>query len=246
MGTKKILKITCFNMMIAVINIILFSPGLLSIQIGGTSTFETSFGATAILMSLVVFIFGNFKLLTEKEKIIQTNDIKTKEDYINALKLTYSKKTFENDINTLLEQIERFNNKKKTIKDILLQKFNDTEMSFSKFNTTISDIEDVFYLNIKSILNKLNAFDEKDYDRIKKNSAKKKFNTEFLQTKMSIYNEYISFIKDSADDNEQILLKLDKILLEISKLNSLEDGELENMTAMKEIDELINKIKLYR
>ena len=95
-------------------------------------------------------------------------------------------------------------------------------------------------------LNKLNAFDEKDYNRIKKDGAQKKFTLEFIQSKMSIYNEYILFVKEATEDNEQIILKLDKILLEISKLNSLEDGEIETMGAMKEIDELIDKTKLYK
>ncbi len=58
-------------------------------------------------------------------------------------------------------------------------------------------------------------------------------------------NIYI-FVKDSIEDNEEILLKLDKFLFELSKFNSLEDGELENMSAIKDVDELINKIKFYK
>lgn len=133
-----------------------------------------------------------------------------------------------------------------TIKDVLLQKFNSSEMSYSKFDYTIKEIENVFFINIKSILNKLNAFDEEDYKRIRKEDAQKKFSTEFIQEKLGVYNEYIAFIKDAIEDNEQIILKLDKLLLEISKLNSLEAGELENMSAFKEIDDLINKTKLYK
>ena len=53
-------------------------------------------------------------------------------------------------------------------------------------------------------------------------------------------------MKDSIEDNEEILLKLDKFLFELSKFNSLEDGELENMSAIKDVDELINKIKFYK
>ncbi len=246
MGIGKIIKLAGLNMGIALINTILFSPGIIGVQMGGASTFETAFGATAILMSGVVFVLGNYKLLVEKEKMIQTSVLKTTEDYINALKQNYGKKTFENNIEIILEQIEGFHKKKETIKDILLQKFDHTEMSYAKFVGTISDVENVFYINIKSILNKLNAFDEKDYNRIRKDGAQKKFTEEFIKTKMSIYNEYISFVKDATEDNEQIILKLDQILLELSKLNSLEDGELENMSAMKDIDELISKTKLYK
>lgn len=240
------IKILGLNVGIVVVDTIIFSPGLMGIRIGGTSILGTAFGVTSIFMSIVVFAYGNYKLLTEKEKIIQASEIKTSEDCIEALKQSGDKKTFKKDIDNILEQIERFSNKKETIKDILLQKFNSTEMSYSKFENTVLDIENIFYMNIKSILNKLNAFDEEDYKMICKDNGKKEFSDEIMQTKFNIYNEYISYVRNSVDDNEEILLKLDRLLLEISKFNSMEDGEIENMDAMKEIDELINKTKLYK
>lgn len=246
MRIDKMIKIAGLNVGIAVVDTILFSPGLLGIQMVGASTFATALGATAILMSVLVFIFGNYKLLTGKEKVIQISDIKTTEDYFNALEQNYSKKTFEKDIATILKQIERFQKKQETIKEILLQKFDSSEMSYSKFNGVISEIENLFYINIKSILNKLNAFDEVDYNHIRKEDVATKCSNELLQTKLSIYKEYISFVRNATEDNEQIILKLDQLLLEISKFNSLEDGEIEKMNAIKEIDELINKVKFYK
>ncbi len=242
--TEKIIKILCLNIGIGVVDTILFSPGLLGIEIIGASALETAFGATAIFMSVIVFAFGNYKLLIEKEKTIQANEIKTTDDCIEALNQNYNKRIFEKDIDTILEQIEMFQKKRETIKEVLLQKFDITEISYSKFDGVISDIENVFYMNIRSIINKLNAFDEKDYDRIKK-EGEKKFSKRFIQTKMNIYDEYIAFIKNAIEDNEQIILKLDKILFELSKFNSLEDGKIENIREMKEIDDFINKIRLY-
>jgi len=244
--TEKILKIVGLNVGIALLNIILFSPGLLGIQMGGASVFATALGATVILMSGVVFVSGNYKLLIQKEKIIQTSGIKTATDCIDALEQNYGKRTFSKDITHLIEQIERFQKKKETIRDILLQKFSSEEMSYSKFQGVIMDTETLFFMNIKSILNKLNAFDEEDYNRIKSEHEQLKFSKAFIQTKMSLYNEYISFVKDSIETNEQILLKLDRLLLEISRLNSLEDGEIDSMSAMIEIEELINKTKFYK
>ena len=240
---SKVIKILGLNIGIAIIDTIIFSPGLLGIAIGA-GAFATALGVTTIFMSIVIFGYGNYNLLIEKEKTIQVGEIKTKEDYINALNQNYDKRIFEKDIATILEQIDMFQKKRETIKEVLLQKFDVSEMSYSKFDGVISDLENVFYMNIKSIINKLNAFDEDDYNRMIK-YGEKKFSREFVQTKMSIYNEYVSFIKRATEDNEQIILKLDKILLEISRFNSLEDGALENMNAMKEIDDLINKVKLY-
>ncbi len=242
--TEKIIKILVLNVGIGVIDTIIFSPGLLGVAIIGASAFETAFGATAALMSAIVFAFGNYKLIVEKEKTIQVGEIKTADDCIDALNQNYDKRIFEKDITTILEQIEMFQTKRYTIKAVLLQKFDITEISYSKFDGVISDIEEIFYINIRSIINKLNAFDEKDYNRIRKN-GEKKFSKEFIQTKMRIYGEYVSFVKSAIEDNEQIILKLDKLLLELSKFNSLEGDKIENMSAMREIDELINKIKLY-
>ena len=56
----------------------------------------------------------------------------------------------------------------------------------------------------------------------------------------------MNFLKAATEDNEQILLKLDKLLLEISGLNSVESGQLEQMTGMIEIDNLIKQAKYYK
>ncbi len=243
---RKIIKMGVLNLGIVFLDILLFSEGLLHIELGGASVFETAFGLTAILMSIVFFGVGNYKIMFEKPVVIRAGEIKTVEDCVGALRQNQVKKTFSKEIDYILEQIERFIKKQETIKDILLQKFEIGEMSYSKFQGTILDVEGVFYRNIRSILNKINAFDEADYLRVKQDQLQKNFSEEFLQTKISLFNEYIHFVKEAVEDNEEILLKLDKLLLEITKFNSLEDGEIEQMSAMKEIDELINKAKFYK
>lgn len=246
MRKDKIMKLVGLNTGIVAVDTILFSPGLIGLALGGSSIFATAFGTTAILMSIVVFFYGNYNLINEEEQIIQTRDIRTEEDCIYALEICNSKKTFREDVTIILEQIERFQKKKETIKDILLQKFSSTEMSYSKFEGTILDVENIFFINVKSIINKLNAFDEEEYLRLSDDRVTKKISRELLDNKMNIYREYINFVKNAIDDNEEIILKLDKLLLEISKFNSLEDGEIEEMSAMVEIDELIDKAKYYK
>ena len=46
--------------------------------------------------------------------------------------------------------------------------------------------------------------------------------------------------------NEEIMLKLDKLLLEISLLGSTDYRDVEEMPCMKEIDMLIKQTKLYK
>ncbi|MFP4662087.1 MAG: hypothetical protein ACLFPF_07850 [Halanaerobiales bacterium] len=245
MQRDKVIKLIVLNTGIAFFEIIIFSEGLIGLEIG-SSPFQTALGITILVMSIIIFLYGNYKLLFEKEKKHINVELKSIDDCVDILKQHQSKKTFKNQISTILTQIERFHKKKETIRDILLQKFNKGEMSYSKFDGAVMDVESVLYINIKSIINKLNAFDEEDYFYIKSSSARGSYSEEFIKSKMEIYEEFISYINESIEDDEQILLKLDKLLLEISRFNSLEDGEIENMSAIREIDELINNTKFFR
>lgn len=246
MDRKKIIKLAALNLGIATANIVIFSPGLLGLEMGGDSSLATAFGSMIIFLSLTGLIWGNYKLLSGQGKVIQTTEIKTTEDYIEALNTHRGKKTFEQTIALMLDQIGRITRKNKTIRDILLQIFTASEITYKKFDGVIAEVEKVFYLNIRSVLNKLNAFDEDDYNFIRKKHEAGTFSRQFLEDKFKVYNEYIDFIKAAAENNEQILLKLDKLLLEISGLNSIESEQLEQMDGMIEIDNLIKQAKYYK
>ncbi|MEQ8156038.1 MAG: hypothetical protein ABRQ25_14300 [Clostridiaceae bacterium] len=241
---NKILKLAIFNAVIVISTVFLFSPGFLGILKKTTSTLALALAYTVIIMSVILFLYINYMLIIRKEKVIQVPDIKGPDDIIKALEQNSSNKTFAANIDNMLEQIERLEKKKDSINSILLQKFNVNEMSYSKFANTIKAVEDLFYDHLKSIINKLNAFDEDEYIETKKQMAG--YSNDLLKSKMEIYNEYISYIKNLEDDNEEILLKLDRFLLEISKFNSLEHGDMENMNEMKELDDLISKINFYK
>ena len=246
MKVKRISSLLGLNIAIVMLNIIIFSPGLFNIKIDFINIFQTSIGITIIIMSFIIFIIGNYKILIKEDDEIDISKLDDSEDYIEALKENSSKRVFSKDIDILLEQIERMDKKQEKIDDILLQKFTVNEMSYIKFKKTITEVRDVFYINIKSVINKINIFDEQEYEKIKKDIKNGKLNGKIEEQKKDMFDEYIFFVKDSIEDNEEILLKLDKFLFELSKFNSLEDGELENMSAIKDVDELINKIKFYK
>ena len=246
MKVKKIISLLELNIVIVILNIIIFSPGLIGINIDFINIFQTSIGITIIIMSVIIFIMGNYKILIEEKDDVNIFKLDNYEDYIEALKDNSSKRIFSKYIDSLLDQIERINKKQEKIDDILLQKFNTSEISYTKFKKTISEVVDVFYLNIKSVIKKINIFDQEENEKVKKDIKRGKISGNIAEEKNDMYEEYITFVKDSVEDNEEILLKLDKVLLELSKFNSLDDGELENMNAIKDVDELISKINLYK
>ena len=245
MERKKWFRLLSLNLGIAAANIIVFSPGLIGLELGASALAAAS-GSTIIFLSGAGLFYGNYKLLSEPENPIPVNQISTVEGYIGALNDQRDLKTFEKNIELLLDQIERLQKKNKTIRDILLQIFRASEIAYKKFDAVIAEVEKIFFMNIRSVLNKLNAFDEDDYNFVRSRQEAGAFSEQFMEEKLKVYYEYIKFVNAATEDNEQILLKLDKLLLEISGLNSIESGELEQMAGMIEIDNLIKQAKYYK
>jgi hypothetical protein len=241
MDKEKEIKLLGLNLSIAAADIIVL-PEVIFVDTALAKAFSCAF----IFLSGAGLIWGNYRLLANPKRATQANRVMTAEDYVEELNSHRNLKTFEKTVDLMLDQIERLQNKNKIIRDILLQIFSASEMSYKKFDGVISEVEKIFFMNIRSILNKMNAFDEDDYNFIRTKRESGDFSEQFMVEKIEVYNKYITFIKAATEDNEEILLKLDKLLLELSGLNSVESGQLEKMPGMIEIDNLIKQTGVYK
>lgn len=244
MGKKRIMQLVMFNGAIVLINTLLFSDALLGLNMFAGSAFSVSLAWTVVLLSAAVFAVGNWKLLQKKETRILTKNIHTLSDCIAALNIAIQNgDVFDDDILKNIAQIKRFWRKQNTIKDILLQKFSADEMSYQKFSGVLQNVENAIGVNVRSILNKIAAFDMEEYEEMQRTGHQ---GDAFYAQKQAIFNEYITFVNNATKANDDILLKLDKMLLEISRYNSLEDGDVQKLPAIIEMDELIKNANLYK
>lgn len=228
----------------AVINILALSPAFAGVTIGG-SAFETALGVTLLAASAIAIIYGSYNWLYKTPIVLTTKPIQTREDYVGALAPYGRIRVLSEDISVALEQMDRMDKKKATLLKVLHQRFEPGEMSFAKFSSVADEVENLFYLNIKSVLNRLGVFDEAEYERVMTRKSAR-YSPKLLQEKTDFYNDYLSYIKHAIGTNEEMLLQLDKLLLEISRLDSIEPGEIEQMPAMVEIDSLIKQTKYYK
>jgi hypothetical protein len=242
-GTKYI-KLLGLILGVVVLNILVLSPGFIGVEIGG-SALATAFGVTLLFASALVLLYGSYVLLFKPHVVIPVKQIKTHEDYVEALTHYRRVKALEEDITLAVEQLDRMKKKEITLLNVLNERFDPTELSYKKFASVTQEVEKLFYLNVRSILNRLNVFDESEFERIRSQKPTQ-FSRELLEEKKNVYNDYLSFVKSSLGTNEEILLKLDKLLLEISRLDSVEPGDIENMPCMQEIDSLIKQTKYYK
>jgi len=243
-SSAKYVKLFALLVGIAIVNVLVLSPGFIGIAIGD-SAFDTAVGITLLFASALVLIFGCYSILAAKPAAVPVKEIKTREDYEVALSRYRRVKALEGDIRIALEQLDRIDKKKDTLMEVLRQRFEPGEMSFKKFASVIEEVERLFYTNLRSILNRLSVFDEADFNRVTRSKAAP-FKQEIMQQKIQMYNEFLAFVHSSLGTNEEMLLKLDQLLLEISRLDSLAPEDIEHMPCMQEIDSLIRQTKLYK
>lgn len=244
MSPRKIRQLVILNAAIVLINIALFSNAFFGLSLTGGTTLSITIAWAAVLGSVLAFLKGNLSILSKPETRFLLQNIHSLDGCIAVFEeAIHNGDVFDENILKNIEQIKRFRRKFATIQDILLQKFSATEMSFQKFSGVLKEVEHVIYMNMRSILNKISAFDMDEYENMQKKGHR---GDEFSQEKMNIYNTYIAYVNDATKTNEDILLKLDRLLLEISQYNSLEGGDVQKLPAMIEMDDLIRHANLYK
>jgi len=229
---------------VSILNIVAFSPGLVGLKIG-EDALASAVGVTLPLASVLVLIYGSYALIFKQPVEIPFKPIRSHDDYVQALAGYKRIKALGEDIALGLDQLERMKKKQDALSDVLQNRFQPDELSYRKFDSIVREVESLFYLNVRNVLNRLRLFDKSDLAGA--NSRKpSRLSAEILQEKSELMNGYLIFVKQAIETNEEILLKLDRLLLEISRLNEFEPGDIENMSCMQEIDSLIKHTKLYR
>ena len=245
MTPKKIIQLIITNLLIIMANVAVFSKAFLGFSLFAGGALAMSVGWFTIVTSLFSFTYFNKKLLTQKATYtLISQNVNSLDDCVGVFEEAMQNgDVFDKNIMKNLSQLKRFKRKTKTIREILLQKFSPQELTYQKFDSVLKEVENILYLNMRSILNKIAAFDVEEYEALQKKGFPK---NEVSDEKMQIYNEYLDFVKNATATNEDILLKLDKMLIEVSRYNSLENGEVKELPALAEMDELIKNANLYK
>ncbi len=242
------MKLIALNTALLLVNVVVFSNAFLKVQLIGGSPLESAAGIAIVFLSIVSFFYFNLQIINQPSGKI---DPKATVDKITNLDtclkvlddMDYAG-TFSAKISEIKLQIQQMKKKLTLITEILLQKFSASEISYQKFKATLDSAETVLCANIKSIINKISAFDDEEYNQLSKGRSRLK--PEIARQKLDIYQQYINYVDLAVEDNDELLLRLDKLLLEISKFNSIDPGALDNMQAVKDLDSLISDTRWYR
>lgn len=244
MARTKLPRLIGLMIGIAAVDVAVLSPGLLDVAIG-SSAISTAIGITLLAASALALLYGSYVWLFQSSASVPVKLIEAQEDYGEALRRYRRIKPLEHEVKLALEQLERMKKKTLTLDHVLKSRFDPSELSYQKFASAIREVEKLFYFNIRSVINRLGVIDEKELEQAL-NPKGSSLSGVLQQEKAEVYKEYLLFVRESLAANEEILLKLDKLLLEISRLDGLEPEQIEFMPCMQEIDLLIRHTKYYK
>ena len=227
------IKVLIFDAVLSLANILLFSKAFVGLDFNG-SPLEAAFAYTAVFCDVVSFLYVNLNYFFKapKKKITPNtlDDCKEAvEEYIKG-----SSKTFLVELRSVLAQISKFKKKKKAAADVFKERF-ENSLGFDKFYASLENAEKLLTGNIRGLTSRLSVFDEDDYAQYANRPINK-----LTDPRVQVFNDVKSFVNKTLENNEEILFALDRLVLEISKLD--EAGDLD----LSEIENLIGHAKLYK
>lgn len=201
-----------------------------------------SLGGPQIAIGYVALILSIFLLSIYLRR--QKNSHKKGKTIRKVVSLDSAKKvmTFRKHVEMAETQIAKMDKKIAVAREMLGEKFDYNEMTFHKFDHTLQSAKELLHANIESMVHRISAFDDDDYGK----RSIVPITNGMSADKKQIQKEYIDYVEKALESNEAILLKVDMLTLEISKLSSLDFDKLSSMKAMRDIDTLIEQSKLYK
>lgn len=233
MNKKLLAKLCGLNFGLAILNILFFSDMFLGISLTEGNPVFRALGYTLILMSVLLFCYGNFRLLRSPEAKYDytTMELNTPSDLIDALEGLRGKTALRPQLETAKHQVEQLGHKKEGLRAVIYHKFREQDEDALGFQDVVENTEKLLYGNVKKIINAASVFDQKEFQRINPNVQLERF---------AVYREQIDYIRQRVAQNEQILLEYDRLLMEVSKL---EDGSSADETDLEVLRSVVDNLR---
>ena|GEM_PF-2300902 len=244
MQSGKLARFLLVAAVLILLDIAIISPGLLGLFSRG-SPLLMALGA-AVVAGSFSYIARQYRGLHDQPAgppEIELKESMTHEDYVNAFASLPALPEVAAEIGSVRSHLNQFHARKNAVMQTINDKFSTSEMTYHRFHGVTVEVEKLFYANVKSILSKLKLL----YSHIAEKGADKRIlPPHVVQERERLKHEYIQNIRNYIGLNEEIILKLDRLLLEMIKLETVDLSSVESLTCLQEIDKLIQHTKYYR
>ncbi len=214
------------------------STSIFNVSLDSASLFPKLIAFAILCVCLFVFFSTEYRrLFKKKPKFYTEQNLSNAPEARKAVEET-APKVFKKDLRELNTQIQRMDKKSSQIDDALRSYFGGSKISYEKFASTVEGVKKIFYSNVQAIINRINIFDEAGYEQL---FARHREHTPDIEP----YNRSLRFVENRLEENEEILKKLDALLLEVTRLSE-NTVPVEELPEMKELSDLTKLTMRYK
>lgn len=236
MNLNKYAKIVVLNLIIIVIAVVSYSPGLLALRPGDASIFRAGMSILTAIFLLAVFLYGNLHLLSDKKPRLEADDLMQAKRILNMYK---NGSHFGGMASTVLDQLNRLGRSMERLQAEIDRKFEKRSMTNDKYSAIVNDANLSLVDNLISATHRIQFFDEDEYVRLL--DHKRDNIPDDIQLKqLDLYKSNEEAVKNVITANEKLILQLDTLAVELSR----SDGSDESL--LEEIKQLTKEVKYYK
>lgn len=247
----KYLKLLAFDAAMAVLIVILYSPGLLALRPTDPSILRAGLSIIFAVVIAVALVWVNFDMLrTRKYEHLDTSGNVDEYDVQEVLKRYAHEPVVGQYASNALDEVEASAKKKDSLYDILSRKFGKGTMSWDKFTSVVDSAHVTIMKNAALLANRVQTFDVEGYRKMGGLIESGAYRTDQIpddlqEEKWSLMRASLEDMKGVVAANERLLLELDKFAIELGQIESASNVDANN-AMLDEIQDLVNQTQYYR
>lgn len=243
MDKNKVMKLIAGNLAFASGMVVAFSPGLLGLSVFDPSIIKAALSLTLGVLLPAGMVSYNYKLLREKKEpvlFIEGTTMSVEDMRKEMVKFEHSA-IFGNIVRDSLKQLEKCQELRVSVEEILGRKFDIGSLTYQKFYGIADSAQKAIISNMIAMVNRMRVINDDEYIKLL-NYQKDDIPDEIQIPRLELYKKNIEAVKNQRNQNEGLLYKLDELLLE---LTASEIVDATKCKAYMEIDSLIKQIQYY-
>ena len=243
---KKPVKLIYGNAAYAAALVCLYSPGLIGLSPFSSNALVAAASIAVGVIAVPAFVLMNRILIRDtkpKVTLLTRDEENVYEKVIHSLESYLSNSAMKDIAASALNQVKRLEKSRSTARNLIENRFENGTLSYSKFMSVIDNAANRLLDGYVVMSNKMSIFDEDEYlylftDRYKNDSIP----DDIQEQKKKLYADNLNAMEEILKKNEEILLKIDHLMIEISNKDF---SEYEVNSATAEIDSLIKQLNYY-
>lgn len=242
---KKYIKLVIGNLVFAILMISLYSPGLIGLSVFSNNAVISATAAAIAVVAILFFILFNKNILLNKEfDLIEGKEERSIEKAIEIIENYKKSEVLGRIAKSSLSQMQRLKTAENNYEKLISRRFQPGSLSYEKFINVIGSSAAALDSGYIKMANKMVIFDEEEYQKLQGDEyLYDDIPDDIQREKFELYNKNLNRIKEILEKNEIILLGIDKLMTEIS---DLESTDTEMSETASEIDRLLNQLEYYK